>query len=110
MYSKRSPPTAPAGMELPYMSIPGNRGITPSTGSSRLRRYSSMVTDVGGVSIEGSLFARACELHFHSNGVHGSANCAGNHAAEQNRGMPQVSTLFQRYILGWRSVPRASSE
>src|ERR1700690_357985 len=64
MYSKRSPPTAPAGIESPYISIPGSRGITPSTGSSRLRRYSSMgmVTDVGGVSIEETLPGRGWEL------------------------------------------------
>src|SRR5438477_119293 len=37
MYSKRSPPTVPAGMELPYMSIPAKCGIAPSTGISRFR-------------------------------------------------------------------------
>src|SRR5262249_42576146 len=43
MYSKRSPPTVPAGMELPNISMPGMCGIAPSTGMSRSRRYSSMV-------------------------------------------------------------------
>src|SRR6185436_4172314 len=53
MYSKRSPPTAPAGMELPYISIPARWGIAPSTGISRLRRYSSIVGSICGVSIIG---------------------------------------------------------
>src|SRR5215472_14919845 len=43
MYSKRSPPTVPAGMELPNISIPGICGIASSTGVRRWRRYSSMV-------------------------------------------------------------------
>ena len=33
----------PAGMELPYVSMPANYGIAPSTGIRRLRRYSSIV-------------------------------------------------------------------
>src|SRR5882762_10015686 len=43
MYSNRSPPTVPAGMELPYISIPSTCVIVPSTGISRLRIYSSIV-------------------------------------------------------------------
>src|SRR5689334_625724 len=42
MYSNRSPPTVPAGIESPYISIPGRCGIAPSTGISRSRRYSSI--------------------------------------------------------------------
>jgi hypothetical protein len=43
MYSNRSPPTVSAGIELPYISIPGKWGMAPSTGKSRFRRYSSIV-------------------------------------------------------------------
>src|SRR4029077_18522197 len=43
---KRSPPTDSAGIELPYISIPGICGIAPSTGVSRWRRYSSIVGTV----------------------------------------------------------------
>src|ERR1700688_4189151 len=42
MYSKRSPTTSPAGIDLPYISMPASWGIAPSTGISLLRRYSSM--------------------------------------------------------------------
>src|SRR6185295_5249267 len=51
MYSKRSPPTVLAGMELPYISIPSNCGIAPSTGISLLRRYSSMLGSTCRVAI-----------------------------------------------------------
>src|SRR3981081_3866996 len=47
MYSKRSPPTLPAGMELPYISMPASWGITPSTGINLLRKYSSMPGSTG---------------------------------------------------------------
>src|SRR5271168_1294884 len=40
MYSKRSPPTVPAGIEFPNISMPGRRGIAPSTGINRSRKYS----------------------------------------------------------------------
>src|SRR5215470_11941997 len=43
MYSKRSPPTVPAGIEFPNISMPGRCGIAPSTGINRSRRYSSIV-------------------------------------------------------------------
>src|SRR5271156_5312812 len=42
MYSKRSPPTVPAGIEFPNISMPGMCGIAPSTGINRSRRYSSI--------------------------------------------------------------------
>src|SRR5258705_251311 len=58
MYSKRSPPTVLAGMELPYMSIPSRCGIAPSTGISRLRRYSSMPGSTCGVAIDRILYCR----------------------------------------------------
>src|ERR1700674_81960 len=51
MYSKRSPPTGPAGMELPYISMPTSWGMAPSTGISLLRRYSSIVSSTWGVTI-----------------------------------------------------------
>src|SRR5215475_4429992 len=51
MYSNRSPPTVPAGMEFPYISISGRCGIVPSTGMSRLRRYSSIAKSVSGAAI-----------------------------------------------------------
>src|SRR6267154_4655361 len=51
MYSKRSPPTVPAGIELPHISIPCTWGIAPSTGISRLRRYSSILGALYGVAI-----------------------------------------------------------
>src|ERR1700687_4288140 len=51
MYSKRSPPTGPAGMELPYISMPTSWGMAPSTGISLLRRYSSIVSSAWGVTI-----------------------------------------------------------
>src|SRR5215471_15006384 len=51
MYSNRSPPTVPAGTEFPYISIPGRCGIAPSTGMSRLRRYSSIAKSVSGAAI-----------------------------------------------------------
>src|ERR1022692_2732588 len=51
MYSKRSPPTGPAGMELPYISIPASWGIAPSTGISLSRRYSSMLSSTCGAAI-----------------------------------------------------------
>src|SRR5580704_17801625 len=41
MYSKRSPSAFAAGIEFPYISIPGRWGIAPSTGFNLLRRYSS---------------------------------------------------------------------
>src|SRR5580658_3963896 len=41
MYSNRSPPTVPAGMVLPYISIPGRCGMAPSTGISLSRKYAS---------------------------------------------------------------------
>jgi hypothetical protein len=44
-------PTGPAGMELPYISMPASRGMAPSTGISLLRRYSSMVSSTSGVAI-----------------------------------------------------------
>src|SRR5215468_12178422 len=49
MYSKRSPPTAPAGIEFPNISIPGMCGIAPSTGINRSRRYSSIFGTALGV-------------------------------------------------------------
>src|SRR5579863_551600 len=42
MYSKRSPPTVPAGIEAPNISMPGICGMAPSTGMRRSRRYSSI--------------------------------------------------------------------
>src|SRR5271167_3125160 len=55
MYSKRSPPTVSAGMELPYISIPSSCGIAPSTGISRFRKYSSMLGSICGVAIHESV-------------------------------------------------------
>src|ERR1039458_9320108 len=46
MYSKRSPPTGPAGMELPYISMLAIWGIAPSTGISLLRRFRSDVVSL----------------------------------------------------------------
>src|SRR5215471_13294379 len=43
MYSKRSPPTVPAGIEFPNISMPGRCGIAPSTGINRSRKYSSIL-------------------------------------------------------------------
>src|ERR1700690_2129654 len=54
MYSKRSPPTVSAGIELPYISIPSSWGIAPSTGISRRRKYSSMLGSTRGVDIHES--------------------------------------------------------
>src|SRR5258706_9465486 len=47
MYSKRSPPTLPAGIEFPYISILARCGMAPSTGISLLRRYSSILGSIG---------------------------------------------------------------
>src|SRR5579872_6980230 len=46
MYSNRSPPTVPAGIEFPNISMPGICGIAPSTGINRSRKYSSMLGTV----------------------------------------------------------------
>src|SRR5580704_9430925 len=46
MYSNRSPPTVPAGIEFPNISMPGICGIAPSTGIKRSRKYSSMLGTV----------------------------------------------------------------
>src|SRR5262245_48340536 len=46
MYSKRSPPTVPAGIEFPNISMPGMCGIAPSTGINRSRKYSSILETV----------------------------------------------------------------
>src|SRR5579863_2470285 len=43
MYSNRSPPTVPAGIEFPNISMPGMCGMAPSTGINRSRRYSSIL-------------------------------------------------------------------
>src|SRR5215469_8067967 len=57
MYSKRSPPTAPAGIEFPNISMPGMCGIAPSTGINRSRRYSS---------IFGTVLGMRDKLNFHT--------------------------------------------
>src|SRR5713101_6466638 len=54
MYSNKSPPTVPAGMVSPYISIPGRCGIAPSTGISLSRRYSSIPESREDVLIEPS--------------------------------------------------------
>src|SRR5436190_332634 len=64
MYSNRSPPTVPAGMELPYISIPARCGIAPSTGISLLRRYSSMLGSSCGVNITDSARGITLRAHF----------------------------------------------
>src|SRR6266436_6022791 len=46
MYSKRSPPTVPTGIEFPNISMPGMCGIAPSTGIKRSRKYSSILGTV----------------------------------------------------------------
>src|ERR1700736_1209240 len=66
MYSNRSPPTVPAGMEFPYISIPGRCGIAPSTGISLLRRYSSILGSLYGVTIKRILRYRDLEVQTRS--------------------------------------------
>src|SRR5712692_9800343 len=52
MYSNKSPPTVPAGMESPYISIPARCGIAPSTGMSLSRKYASIPESREDVVIE----------------------------------------------------------
>src|ERR1700736_6659835 len=61
MYSNKSPPTVPAGMESPYISTPGRCGIAPSTGMSLSRRYSSIPESREDVVIEAWLAERERE-------------------------------------------------
>src|SRR5438270_747521 len=99
MYSKRSPPTVPAGMELPYMSIPDRWGIAPSTGISLLRRYSSMPGSICGVTIRASLRPSPLVLIFGNSqrtqlnytdfegqlGIYGQSNGGGARTADSSR-------------------------
>src|ERR1035437_778539 len=62
MYSKRSPPTFPAGIELPNISMPSRCGIAPSTGINLLRRYSSIL---GSACISGISRIPDCTCIFH---------------------------------------------
>src|SRR5215472_5968068 len=68
MYSNRSPPTVPTGMELPYISIPGTCGIAPSTGINLFRKYSSILGSVYALAI--TEFYRYGTLVPQSSGVH----------------------------------------
>src|SRR6476661_1274464 len=99
MYSKRSPPTVSAGMELPYISIPSSCGIAPSTGISRRRRYSSMLGSVREATIQESVLPSS----FHQTEPHDHTRCIirkldgqlRNAAASPNR---LLLALFAQFV------------
>src|SRR5271168_1894523 len=82
MYSKRSPPTLPAGMEFPYMSVRSRCGIAPSTGISRLRRYSSMLGSVPDSILELFTFGRVrLQIDFRTEEISRATWCGSTYAS-----------------------------